>query len=361
MLIVRSNVVLVLPNLNAGGAQRVMLNLANELSVSMDLTLALVQPVGELIEQVASTVRVVDLGGGMIWLGTLTRLIWRERPQAVLSTLSDVNIGILLIQSFFPHGVRVVVREALMPSEWINYWHCSRLMKVLYRYTHKRAKYVIVLSQMMRQQFISITGLYRQKVIVIPNSVGPARLSASEVPNLDVRGPYLIAVGRLSRQKGFDVLVEAFARLNTSFSSYRLVIVGEGEERARLEALIEQYCLSERVILTGFVANPLSLVRRSVLFVLSSHVEGMPNVLIEALCVGTPALATLKNTSADEIITEGKNGFLVSCCEVEVLTEGLQHALCIAPYLDRLSIMQEALTRFSFNMMIENYRKVLLG
>lgn len=361
MLIVRSNIILVLPNLNAGGAQRVMLNLANELSVSMDLTLALVQPVGELIEQVASTVRVMDLGGGMIWLGVLTRLIWKERPQAILSTLSDVNIGILLIQGFFPHDVRVVVREALMPSEWIHYWYCSRLMKVLYRYTHKRAKYVIVLSQIMRQQFINITGLYRQKVIVIPNSVDPVRLSAPEALEPDVQGPYLIAVGRLSRQKGFDVLVEAFARLSALFSQYRLVIVGEGEERTKLESLIEQYCLSGRVVLTGFVANPLPLVRRSVLFVLSSHVEGMPNVLIEALCVGTPALATRENTSADEILTEGKNGFLVSCCEVEILADGLQRALCVAPYLDRLSIMQEALTRFSFNVMIENYRKVLLG
>lgn len=356
----RSKIVLVLPNLNAGGAQHVMLNLANRLSVSMDVTLALVKPVGELTELVPSTVRVVNLGGALIWFGALICLIWRERPQAILSTLSDVNISILLMRNLFPHGVRVIVRETLMPDSWMSYWRYPKLMKALYRYTHRRASYVIVLSQIMREQFISFTGSYRPKVIVIPNSADPDRLSASDVSVPDLPEPYLIAVGRLSPQKGFDVLIKAFAQLSTAFSTYRLVIVGEGEERARLEALIEQYRLRGRVILTGFVANPLPLVRQSVLFVLSSHVEGMPNVLIEALCVGTPVLATRENTSADEILTEGENGFLVMRCEAEMLADGLHRALSIAPDLNRSSIMQEAIARFSFNMMIENYRKVLL-
>jgi len=361
MLIARPSVVLVLPNLNAGGAQHVMLNLANNLSVlSVDVTLALIQPIGKLKEQVAPTVRTVSLGGSAIWLGVLIYLIWRKRPQAVLSTLSDVNIGVLLIQNFFPQDVRVIVRETLMPSNWINYWRYPNLMKVLYRYTHRRAKYIVVLSHTMRKQFVSFTSLYGPKIVVIPNSIDPMRLSTLGASIPDVQKPYLIAVGRLSPQKGFDVLVKAFAQLDASFSSYRLIIIGEGEERPRLETLIEQHYLRNRVILAGFIANPLPLVRRSMLFVLSSHVEGMSNALIEALCVGTPALATQENTSADEVLTEGVNGFLVARCEVEILAEGLRRAILTAPYLDRSSIMQQALTRFSFNTMVKAYREVLL-
>lgn len=357
----QSKIVLVLANLNAGGAQHVMLNLANGLSVSVDVILALVQPIGELVQQVSPTVRIVHLGGRRKWFGRLIYLIWKERPQAVLSTLSDINIGILLIKKFFPSNVRVVVRETLMPDCWITYWSYPILMKALYRYTHSRAEYIIVLSQSMQQRFIHFTDSFYPKIVVISNGVDSNRFSAPLMPiSIDIRKPYLIAVGRLSPQKGFDILIKAFAQIATTFYSYQLVIVGEGEERTKLETLIDKSCLNNRVILTGFVANPLPLVRQSMLFVLSSYVEGMPNVLIEALCVGTPALATQENTSADEILTEGGNGFLVKRCEVGLLADGLQRALAIAPHLDRQSIMEQALKRFSINTMIEAYRKVLI-
>jgi len=338
-----------------------MLQVVNNLCSSGKITLALVRPIGELIPHIDSRVEIVDLGGTLGWVTALIRLVWQKRPRTILSTLSDINIAILLLRPLFPSEVRIVVREALMPDGWMQYWRFPRLTRFLYRYTYLQADRIIVLSETMRRSFLGFVNRSSRNLAVIPNAVDPARLDSVNKTPIQAPAPYLIAVGRLHPQKGFDALIEAFSLLGASLAGYRLLIIGEGSERSKLELLIERLGLSDRVILMGFMENPTELVRRAVLFVLSSRVEGSSNALIEALSVGTPVLAVKADTGADELIVEGKNGFLIGRCETQILAQGIKHALANVAQLNRKAIETHARERFSLTAMIDNYREVLFG
>jgi len=123
---------------------------------------------------------------------------------------------------------------------------------------------------------------------------------------------------RLSREKGFDILINAFAKLNLK-NKIKLIILGEGKERKNLEKLIDKLDLKKQVLLYGKVDNPFIYMKYATFFVLSSRSEGFPIVIIEALACGTPVIATNCETGPSEIIENGKNGLLVPVEDVESL------------------------------------------
>jgi len=129
---------------------------------------------------------------------------------------------------------------------------------------------------------------------------------------------YILAVGRLSREKGFDILINAFAKLNLK-NKIKLIILGEGKERKNLEKLIDKLDLKKQVLLYGKVDNPFIYMKYATFFVLSSRSEGFPIVIIEALACGTPVIATNCETGPSEIVEYGENGLLVPVKDVESL------------------------------------------
>jgi glycosyltransferase involved in cell wall biosynthesis len=134
--------------------------------------------------------------------------------------------------------------------------------------------------------------------------------------------PVILGVGRLTAQKDFATLVRSFA-LVCQKAEARLLILGEGEDRAALEALIAELGLGERVQLVGHVSNPYPYLRRSALFVLSSAWEGLPTVLIEALALGTPVVSTDCRSGPVEILEGGKWGALIPVGDFQSLAEAI--------------------------------------
>jgi N-acetylgalactosamine-N,N'-diacetylbacillosaminyl-diphospho-undecaprenol 4-alpha-N-acetylgalactosaminyltransferase len=129
---------------------------------------------------------------------------------------------------------------------------------------------------------------------------------------------YILAVGRLCRQKGFDILINAFAKSNLK-NKIKLIILGEGKERNNLEKLIVKLNLKKQVLLYGKVDNPFIYMKHATFFVLSSRYEGFGIVIIEALACETPVVATNCKSDPSEIIENGKNGLLVPVEDVESL------------------------------------------
>lgn len=153
------------------------------------------------------------------------------------------------------------------------------------------------------------TDELRDKDIIIPNAIFNEMIYELEPP--ERREKVICAVGRLTEQKRFDILIDAFKKIADRFPDYNLVIFGEGELREELEAQIEQLSLKSRVFLPGTNPEAVKLVNRTSVFVLSSDMEGMPNALMEAMAMGVPCVSTRCEMGPEELIENGENGLLV--------------------------------------------------
>ncbi len=338
-----------------------IVSLANRLSSRHRVLLAVVRTAGPLRNELDDAVELIDLGGRLKWFFRFPVLIWKIRPRAVVTTLWDINLCTLAMRVLFPQETRVIVREAIMPHVELSGSRIRGLVLFLYRLLYGRADCVISLSQRMKSSIQQITKLPDAKIIVIKNGIHERRVDENgPVGARDYHAPYLIAVGRLAQQKGFDVLIQAFAQIKPQFPNHRLLILGEGHQRQALDALIRELGLQSCIELLGHVVNPLPLMAGAELFVLSSRYEGLPNVVIESLSVGTPVLATVENTSADEVILAGINGYLINKCKIGPMASALREILANIESFDRAAIASEARLRFSLDGMVRAYEQVLL-
>jgi glycosyltransferase involved in cell wall biosynthesis len=166
----------------------------------------------------------------------------------------------------------------------------------------------------------------------------------------------VLAVGRLTAQKAFDVLIQAFARVRKTRLA-RLLILGEGEERSALEAMIRQFGLAQDIGLPGFVPNPYPYMAHAALFVLSSEFEGLPTVLVEAMSVGTPVIATDCPSGPREILMDGRHGQLVPMGDPIALADAIETTLTAnAPRPSK-----ESWQPFELDCVVEQYIHLLLG
>jgi glycosyltransferase involved in cell wall biosynthesis len=169
------------------------------------------------------------------------------------------------------------------------------------------------------------TGLPPERAVVVPVGIDVDRTIADgAAASPSVKPPYIVAAGRLDPQKGFDVLLDAFARAHDRVAGHRLVIIGEGPARGELEAQVARLGLADRVVLTGFLSNPQPTLRGAALFVLSSRYEGMGGlVLLEAMVHGLPIIATDCVTGPRDLLEDGRGGLLVPVEDVEALADAM--------------------------------------
>jgi glycosyltransferase involved in cell wall biosynthesis len=184
-------------------------------------------------------------------------------------------------------------------------------------------------------------GVRPGTIEVVRNAVNTERIDglAGEEPAIQVRGdlPLVLAVGRLARQKGFDLLLEAHGQVLAAGTSHQLVIVGEGSERARLGILCEELGVTQTAVFAGRLANPYSLMARADLFCLSSRHEGLPLVLLEALALGCPVLATDCAEGVRVALADGRRGQLVGVDSAEIAAAIAAH-LCDPAELRRRAV-----------------------
>lgn len=311
------HIALLLPELEAGGAQRVMLLLAREFAArGHRVDLVLLRAAGPLLAEVPAGVHIVDLVARTHGLGQfgfslssvrrLAAWLRRTRPDAMLSTITGANLVAILARRAACVPLRLAIREAGSITAIT-----SPLRLQLMRWLYPHADTVIALSPVMAKQLSQVIHISPRRVRYIPNPVdtacirdrGQAHLADPwlDDPHLKV----VIAVGRLIPQKDYATLLRAFALLPKELPA-RLIIVGEGPQRPILETLIHNLGIGERIQLTGFDANPWRWMSRADLFVLSSTSEGHPNALLEALALGLPAVITEYDASAADLAAHFK-------------------------------------------------------
>ncbi len=320
----------------------------------------LVQAQGPLLEQVPQDVRVVNLNAGRARRAVkpLAEYICRARPRALLSTLNYVNVVALrAARRAARAGVRVpvVVREAnvIVPQTYSGLR--GAVMLALMRRSYPRARAVVVNSLDTRSGLITHRVAPPERVQVIGNPIDldrVQRLGAEppEHPWLATRAdrayaqppapsahpahprhPTIVTVGSLSSQKDVPTLLHALARLRAAEPTARVVIVGEGDERPRLEALVNELGLHDAVSMPGYLANPYAVVSRADVFCLASRYEGSPNVVLEAMALGVPVVATDCPGGAKELLDHGRLGLLAPTGDAAALSDALLRTLRTPP------------------------------
>jgi glycosyltransferase involved in cell wall biosynthesis len=194
--------------------------------------------------------------------------------------------------------------------------------RLLRRLTYRGADYLVSVSKGVDAGFRWLPADRRQ-VIYNPIDVTVDRVGSAVLPDGLSEGRFVAAMGRLTHEKGFDLLVDAFAKVNKRCSDWALAILGDGPERAGLEDRIRNLGLSNSVFLLGLRKDPFPYLRAAGLFALSSRREGFGNVLAEAMACGLPGVSFDCPSGPTEIVTHGEDGVLVPPGSVEQLAQAM--------------------------------------
>lgn len=329
-------IIVYLPALTGGGAERVMLNLAHGfISAGCDVDLVVSSLSGPYLAEVPEGVLLHDLGTRRV-----SRSFWKffhfikARPHAVVfTTLQYANIFCMLLKIFFRIKNPVFIRESNAVSRKLRGRNLrERAFRFLIQTLYASADGIIAVSRGVKSDLTANFRIPPQNIAVIPNPVVvPAALpeqhnSAPHAWLEEGNPPVILGVGRLEAQKDFETLIEAFAQVRKRLPC-RLIILGEGSRRAALMKVAQALDVSDHVDLPGFVLDPFSFMRKAGVFVLSSRWEGFPNALIQALSCGCQVVSTDCPFGPAEILEEGKYGALVRVGEPQEMAERIAEIL----------------------------------
>lgn len=355
----------VIPSLSAGGAERVMSTVANYFAKQgYPVTLLTLdwgrKPFFKIDEAIAQRSLGLLSASDNIFQ-TIIRSLRRSyrlgkeirisNPDIVVSFMDKTNV--LTLFSLFGSKIPVIVSEHMDPKQ--REWAFILLRRIAYRWASR----VVVLTQSMKKYFRN--WLASEKVVIIPN---PIRLEdeRSNISN-QVKLPkakLIVAMGRLVRQKGFDLLIKSFAKISSSNPDWSLVILGQGQMQEELEGLIDSLNLKNRIFLLGLVPNPLAILKQADIFVMSSRFEGFPMVILEAMAQGVAVISFDCPCGPSEIIRDKIDGILVPPENVAALAATIAKLMGDENERKRLALRApEVLERFGAPRILEMWRRTV--
>jgi glycosyltransferase involved in cell wall biosynthesis len=213
----------------------------------------------------------------------------------MLSTPLNLNLTLILGKPLLPRGTRLLVRESTTASVFLGETQNPKIWTWLYRKLYKKADRIVCLSDWIVDDMVAKLGVPREKMVRIYNPVDINRvLELAETGGNPYSGPgpHVVAAGRLSREKGFDVLLAAMPAVFEYLPDSRLTILGDGPLRDDLNNQMHKLGLSKVVSFLGFQQNPWRYLKHADVFVLPSRYEGLSNILLEVLAIGRPVVAT---------------------------------------------------------------------
>lgn len=353
--------VLFAPNLSGGGAERTLARLAAHWAgQGRDVTLVTLAAESAEDFPVPPGVRRVGLeltadSGGLV--GAIRNNLRRVRatreafraalPDVIVSFIEQANVLALLAAR--PLGIPVVISERTDPARH----PVSRLWGFLRRRTYPCCAALVVLTEEIAERMTPVAG--GRPVVVISNGV-----AVPTIPRGSGRSQTILGVGRLDPAKGFDRLIEAFARVAGRSPQWDLVILGEGPQRRHLEGLVAHHELGDRVKLPGRTADPSTWYAAVSLFALPSLYEGFPNALLEAMSCGLPAVAFDGPSAVRQVIRHGTDGLLVPQGDVLVFSSSLELLMDDPERCRRIGeAAREVVTRFSLDAFFARWDAVV--
>ena len=330
-------IALLVPTFEIGGVERVFANLANGLHKSgAEVDLVVGRSGGDMGMVLEKEIRVFDLESHhmMRSVPRVASYLKAREPQAMIAAMTHCSAAAVAARAISGRKTKIVATEHNTMSRIVaNTSRLKyRLMPLWGRWALKSADSVVAVSAGVADDLSAQTGIPRNRFRVIYNPVITDTLRLASAATVDHpwfqpgEPPVVLAVGRLDKQKDFPMLVRAF-RLVRNRRSARLVIIGEGPDRNRIEQAVHDAGLTKNVALPGFEHNPYRFMNRAAVFASSSQWEGFGVALVEALAVGLPVVSTDCTHGPAEILCNGKFGTLVAVGDHEAMAEALLTAL----------------------------------
>lgn len=365
----RCRILFTRPTLADGGADRVTISLLRHLDRNVfDPSLALMRACGPLLAEVPADVAVHELGARSLWTAwlPLARRLREEPPDVLFSTCSGMNLPAAVATRRVGGRHRLVLSERNGLARDHPVWK-RQLLVAFKRALYGAADLVTAVSEGVRGDLLSRLGLPPERVrtvyspIVTPELVAAANGSPPDPWFAAGEPPVILAAGRLVPAKDFETLLRAFVLLR-EHTRARLLVLGEGPERPRLERLAARLNCQADFKLAGFVANPCPYMARGGVFVLSSRYEGLPSALVQAMACGAPVIATDCPFGPREILADGREGLLVPVGNPGVLAQALGRVLTdSALRANMVARSRQAAGRFTLDRILPLYESAALG
>lgn len=326
-----------LPDLSGGGAERAVVNLLNPLSArGYKLTLVVGVRQGAYLADVPPGIELISLDRQRSFqrLIPLIRVLRQRRPDVLISTLQQNNVLAIWARLLSGTRTRVILRQGTPLTARQTGPVASKLDRAisgLYRFSYPMADALIATSRGVADDLVKNVSVAREKIALIFNGVispGFYDRSMEDVSHpffANGGPPVFLGVGRLSPEKGFTTLVDAFALFRKTAPA-RLVFLGEGPSRPELEARCASLGIANDVAFLGFQRNPYAYMRRATALVASSLYEGFGNVLAEALALGTFTISTNCPGGPADILDRGRFGLLVPVGDAAAMADAMRRA-----------------------------------
>ncbi|MBE9214535.1 glycosyltransferase family 4 protein [Plectonema cf. radiosum LEGE 06105] len=357
----------VIPSLSSGGAERVLILLAQAfINKAYQVTVVTLSrtnndfytlPVGSdrlalgILGNSANPVSAIV--NNLARLSKLRKAICSTKPDVVISFVTETNI--LTIISLLQTGIPVIATEHCDP----NLMSYGKIWEKLRRFSYPYATKIVSVSQGVDNGFDWLS-INKRSIIYNPFLKIENNDNQVDLPiGADSEKKWILSMGRLTYQKGFDILLSAFAQVANRYPNWQLIILGKGEQRQELEKLVTDLSLSHQVIFPGVIKNPFPILKKAEVFVMASRFEGFPMSHGEAMACGCPIIATDCPSGPREIIRHDIDGILVPTEDVSALAKAMDSLMSNEKERIRLaSRATEVTERFSLENVMDSWDKL---
>jgi glycosyltransferase involved in cell wall biosynthesis len=348
----RLKILFILPNLDNGGAERVMANLVNNINTTRFEPILVVIDGRNRFYDIADTVRLIDLNIQKVSQSffKLRRILLAEKPDLVFSNLSHLNQFLALTSPFFPK-TKFVFRESSTLSKLHTQDGMVALRRWIVRRFYPKMAGLICESQLMADDLIHNFSIPPTCITIIHNpfdTEGVQKFAKTDPVAPRTARYRFISLGRLSPEKGIDRALRALALLPDLDFEY--LLIGDGSSKNELQALAAELGIEKRVKFLGAMKNPFGYLASADLKILTSHYEGFPNVLGEAGACGVPIITFKDLGGIKEIIVEGMNGFTVENGNIHDLAAAILRG--VETDFDHAKIRQHVADNFGLKKII---------